>query len=127
MPAKSKNTTVDSLSFFQRIFPTQELNQDLLHCRRILYQLSYQGTIQKEKHLIIKRIHYKFPSNSLLLWIFFFFSPIARRILAPEPGIEPGHSAVRAQCPNNPTSTEFSKFCFKYLISISTSYKLRPS
>ena len=25
------------------IFPTQESNQDLLHCRRILYQLSYQG------------------------------------------------------------------------------------
>ena len=28
----------------QGIFPTQELNQDLLHCRRILYQLSYQGS-----------------------------------------------------------------------------------
>ena len=26
------------------IFPTQESNQDLLHCRRILYQLSYQGS-----------------------------------------------------------------------------------
>ena len=27
----------------QGIFLTQELNQSLLHCRRILYQLSYQG------------------------------------------------------------------------------------
>ena len=26
------------------IFQTQELNQDLLHCRWILYQLSYQGS-----------------------------------------------------------------------------------
>ena len=39
---KPKNTGVASLSL-QRIFPTQELNQGLLHCRRILYQLSYQG------------------------------------------------------------------------------------
>ena len=27
----------------QGIFPAQESNQDLLHCRQILYQLSYQG------------------------------------------------------------------------------------
>ena len=33
---------VISLSLFQRIFPTQELNWGLLHCRRILYQLSHQ-------------------------------------------------------------------------------------
>ena len=32
-----------SLSLLQQIFPTQELNWDLLHCRQILYQLSYQG------------------------------------------------------------------------------------
>ena len=28
----------------QQIFPTQESNQGLLHCRKILYQLSYQGS-----------------------------------------------------------------------------------
>ena len=39
---KLKNTEVDRLSLLQRIFPTQESNQVLLHCRRILYQLSYQ-------------------------------------------------------------------------------------
>ena len=38
-----KNTGVGSLSFLQGIFPTQESNQGLLHCRQILYQLSYQG------------------------------------------------------------------------------------
>ena len=41
---KPMNTGVGSLSFFQQIFPTQELNQDLLHCRRIPYQLNYQGS-----------------------------------------------------------------------------------
>ena len=41
-PGKPKNTGVGSLSLLQRIFLTQESNQGLLHCRRILYQLSYQ-------------------------------------------------------------------------------------
>ena len=34
---KPKNSGVGSLSLFQWIFPTQESNQGLLHCRRILY------------------------------------------------------------------------------------------
>ena len=33
-----------SLSLLQWIFPTQESNQGLLHCRWILYQLSYEGS-----------------------------------------------------------------------------------
>ena len=41
-PGKTKNIGVGSLSLLQGIFPTQELNQGLLHCRWILYQLSYQ-------------------------------------------------------------------------------------
>ena len=40
---KPKNPGVGSFSLLQGIFPTQESNQGLLHCRRILYQLSYQG------------------------------------------------------------------------------------
>ena len=40
---KSKNSGVGSLSVLQWIFPTLESNKGLLHCRRILYQLSYQG------------------------------------------------------------------------------------
>ena len=35
---------VGSLSLLQRIFPTQELNQGLLHCSQILYQLRHQGS-----------------------------------------------------------------------------------
>ena len=39
---KTKNTAVGSLSLLHGIFPTQESKQGLLHCRQILYQLSYQ-------------------------------------------------------------------------------------
>jgi len=42
-PGKPQNTGVGSLSLVQQIFLTQELNGGLLHCRRILYQLSYEG------------------------------------------------------------------------------------
>ena len=42
---KPKNTGVGSLSLLQRIFPTQESNQGLLHCRQILYQLSYREIV----------------------------------------------------------------------------------
>ena len=39
---KPKNSGVGSLSLFQGIFPTQESNQGLLHCRRILYLFFYR-------------------------------------------------------------------------------------
>ena len=41
---KPKNTGGGSLSLSQGIFPTQESNRGLLHCRQTLYQLSYQGS-----------------------------------------------------------------------------------
>ena len=39
-PREAQGCGVGSLSLLQWIFPTQELNWGLLHCRRILYQLS---------------------------------------------------------------------------------------
>ena len=48
---KPKNTGVGSLSLLQGIFLAQELNRGLLHCRRIPYQLSHQGS---PMHLIAK-------------------------------------------------------------------------
>ena len=54
-----QNTGVGSLSLLQGVFPTQGLNWGLLHCRRILYQLS-QG---KPKNTGV-------GSLSLLQWIF---------------------------------------------------------
>ena len=38
-----QNTRMGSPSIFQGIFPTQGSNQGLLHCRRILCQLSHKG------------------------------------------------------------------------------------
>ena len=43
-PGKPKNTGVGSCSLLQGIFLTQGSNRGLLCCRRILYQLSYQGS-----------------------------------------------------------------------------------
>ena len=39
---KPKSTGVGGLSLLQWIFPTQESNWGLLHCRQIVAQLSYQ-------------------------------------------------------------------------------------
>ena len=41
---KPKNTGVSSLSLLQWIFLTLESKHGVLHCRWILYQLSYQGS-----------------------------------------------------------------------------------
>ena len=43
-PGKPKNTGMGSLSLLQGIFLIQELHWGLLHCRRILHQLSYKGS-----------------------------------------------------------------------------------
>ena len=58
---KPKNTRVGSLSLPLRgIFPTLELNQGLLHCRQILYQLNYQGSpiITTKIKFLIKIDHF---------------------------------------------------------------------
>ena len=55
---KPTKTGVGSLSLLQRIFLTQELNWGLLHCRWILYQLSYQGALNALKETILRK---KFP------------------------------------------------------------------
>ena len=39
-----KNIGVSCHALLQGVFPTQGSNPDLLHCRQILYQLSYQGS-----------------------------------------------------------------------------------
>ena len=53
-PGKPKDTGVGSLSLLHWIFPTQEL-KGLLHCRKTLYQLSYQGSPINWDKLIIKK------------------------------------------------------------------------
>ena len=44
MDSPGKNAGVGSHSLLQGIFPTQGLKADLLHCRQILYCLSYRGS-----------------------------------------------------------------------------------
>ena len=48
-----QNTGLGSLSLLQQIFLTQESNWGLLHCRWILYQLSYHGSPQNGEHVIL--------------------------------------------------------------------------
>ena len=43
LPARTLER-VAQLPLLQGIFPSQGLNPDLLHCRQILYHLSYQGS-----------------------------------------------------------------------------------
>jgi len=48
---KPKNTGVGSLFLLQLIFLVHESNQGLLHCRWIIYQLSYQG--KSKRHIVV--------------------------------------------------------------------------
>ena len=54
-----QTTGVGSCSLLQGIFPTQGSNPGLLHCRQILYQLSYQGSPR-----VLEWIAYPFSRGS---------------------------------------------------------------
>ena len=62
---KSQNTGVGSLFLLQGIFPTHELNRGLLLCRRILYQLSYQGSIKSSIPGVLSQ---SIPGGSFQIW-----------------------------------------------------------
>ena len=95
---KPQNTGVDSLSLLQQIFKTQELNWGLLHCRWILYQLSYQGSptsVQEEFSTLshkgseglrsyLQKVELKLPAG--------FHSYPWRRKWQPTPVLLPGES-----------------------------------
>ena len=57
--SQGENTGGGSLSVLQGIFPTQRSNSGLLHCRRILYQLSHKWSPR-----ILERVAYTFSSRS---------------------------------------------------------------
>ena len=54
-----KNTRVGCHVFLQGIFPTQGLNPGFLHCRRVLYHLSHQGSLR-----ILEWVAYPFSRGS---------------------------------------------------------------
>ena len=62
---KPKNTGGDSLSLLQRIFPTQESNRGLLHCRWILYQLCNQGNPWTQRGPSIQSMFFSVSLNFL--------------------------------------------------------------
>ena len=82
-----QNTGLGSLSLLQGIFPTQGWSPGLPHCRRILYQLSHQG------------------SPRILEWV---ACPSPEDL--PDPGIEPGSPALQADSvPAEPPGKSKSK------------------
>ena len=58
---KPMNNGIGRLSLFQQILGTQGLNRGLLHCRRILYQLIYEGG-RFEIYQVLKRNRAQFSS-----------------------------------------------------------------
>ena len=77
-PGKLMNSQVGSQSLLQGIFPTQELNSDLLHCRHILYQLSYQGSPEQVwRNTNLSDTTKITPMNSItysaIIFFFYFF------------------------------------------------------
>ena len=66
-PGKPKNTGVGSLPFSRGSSSPRNQTQGLLHCRRILYQLSYQGSpIHPLAHLICDLLRKTIPP--CLIW-----------------------------------------------------------
>ena len=47
------------------MFPTQKSNRGLLHCRQILYQLSYEGSLLLQKYAENKGKESGSPTNTL--------------------------------------------------------------
>ena len=63
-----KNTGVGCHVLLQGIFLTQELNPGLLHCRQILYRLSYKGIAKLNKQLnyTALKISFKYIQTDIL-------------------------------------------------------------
>ena len=116
---KPKNTGVGSLSLLQWMFPIQESNWGLLHCRQILYQLRYQGSpiflrirvFCKESALLIRwPEHWSFsisPSNVSLVAQMVKNLPANARDMSLNPGSgrSPGEgngNPLQYSCPGNP-------------------------
>ena len=77
----------------QGIFPTQESNPGLPHCRWILYSLNHQGSLFS--------IHTHTHTH-----IYFWLCLVASGILFLQPGVERGPLAVRMLSPSHWTTRE---------------------
>ena len=103
---KPKSTGVGSLSLLQRIFPTQELSQGLLHCTWILYPLSYEGSTTVSSVKLLSRVRLSAiprtvayqapPSMEFSRQEYWSGLPFPSPGDLPDPGIEPRYPALRA-------------------------------
>ena len=73
-----QNTGVGSLSLLQWIFPTQESNWGLLHCRQILYQLIYEGS------------PYFQPNSYYKCYLYYLYTHISKHNFTPRELIQVG-------------------------------------
>ena len=80
---KPKNTGVGSLSLLQWIFQTQESNWGLLHWRRVLYYLSYQGSPGDNKLVLSDAWEPCLLSYFIYLPVFSAFPPKLQASLSP--------------------------------------------
>ena len=100
---KPKNSGVGSLSFLQQIFQIRKLNEGILHCRRILYQLSYQRSPNN--------ISVQFSSVQSLSHVWFFWPCGLQHARPPCPSPTPGaysahvHQVADAIQPSHPLSS----------------------
>ena len=83
-----QNTRVGSLSLLQGILPTQESNWSLPHCRRILYQLGYQGATS-----FCGILQWKFSCSASfkIIWISYALMILC---ITPSSHPSPGHVGV---------------------------------
>ena len=52
-----------AMPLLQGIFPTQELNPGLLHCREILYQLSHKHLLTRTKNTVLLAVRKRVRST----------------------------------------------------------------
>ena len=67
------------------------------------------------------------PCNLTPVFFFFWLLPAAYGILVPQPGMEPGPSAVKTQSPNHWTAREVPHPCLYNLRSTPVALDLSPS
>ena len=80
-----QNTGVGSHSLLQGIFPTQGSNPVLLHCRQILYKLSYQGSpLQNKPSHKIKNETANLALHLGEIWFMLMVKNMGTRVRLPE-------------------------------------------
>ena len=91
-----KNTGVCNKSLLQGIFPIQEFNLALWHCRQILYYLRHLGSPYKE----VIKVKWSHKGGGQIQWDWYSYKKRKRRqrALSPWPEERPGADIAKRQC-----------------------------